>query len=125
MKRILLVLWLFLAGCEGFSPLVQLGVYWYEGEARKYYATERVALAGAARAALGELGLAVEREEERNGETRMWAGRGVFVRLTGAGVGVTRMGVRVRVFGDRPLAEMVFRHVDRQPGVVDVAWRGR
>jgi len=32
---------------------------------------------------------------------------------------VTKLSIRVNTWGDRPYAEMIFRHVDREEGVKD------
>jgi hypothetical protein len=138
------------AGCQSFNPvgpLIQVGIMWKNGEAHKYYNTEQAALVAALKAALAELDLPVAEEwTTADGAVHLTAGGKVFV-SDDAGPGVlgrkpvrvefrsadrfhievtpvrprtTLLSIRVNVFGDRPYAELIYRHVDGRPGVVQV-----
>lgn len=131
-------------GCQGFNPvgpIISLGIYWKNGEAVKYYNTDQRTLVNALKASLQELDIPVNEETERDGTVVIRAGGAVFVGDAGGPLDhkprtvhlrqedrfkikvsavkpkTTKLSIRVNTFGDRPYAEMVFRHVDAQPGV--------
>lgn len=109
-------------GCEGINPLgpiLQIAVMWKQGEATKYYNTEQRQILAATRAAFEELGLPITSESEDGRTINMMVGDDdqFKVKVVAVRDKVTKLSIRVNTFGDRPYAEMVFRHVDKQDGV--------
>lgn len=111
-------------GCQYFNPigpLFSLGVMWYDGEAKKYYNTDQKTIDASVKFALKELEIPFT-EEKTDGNT-------ISIRAGGNGEDrfkikivmvkphTTRLAIRVNIMGDKPYAEMIFRHVDNQPGV--------
>jgi hypothetical protein len=138
-KRVLLLLSLTFcfatAGCEFFNPIgpmIQLGIYWYEGEAHKYYATDQPTIDKALRSALNEVAIPINSEETKGDTIYLRAGGKMVtekrlmhsvsedrfkIKVTKVNEKVTKLSIRVNVFGDKPFAELIYRHVDQQPGV--------
>ncbi len=119
---ILIALLLPLAGCGPFNPvdpLINIGIMWFEGEAVKYYNTDEATLERALKGALKELDLAVTKEERKGDTFYVTAGDKArfHIKLTTVRFTTTKLSIRVNVMGDKPYAEMVYRHVDAQPGV--------
>lgn len=122
MKKWLLILALF-TGCELISvvgPIAQLGIMWVEGEAQKYYNTDQLALHGAVKTALSELDLKITEEETKGDTIYIKAGdKDRFkIKIIAVRERTTKLSVRVDFMGDKPYAEMLYRHVDAQQGVV-------
>ena len=118
----LFLLCLFLLGCASFdpiSPLIQIGVYWMEGEAHKYYHTEQSVLLPALRATLIELDLSIFKEEQKGDTTYIKAGDDdrFKIKVHAVRAETTKVSIRVNTFGDKPYTEMIYRHLDAQPGV--------
>lgn len=114
------------AGCEGFNPvgpLLQLGIFWYQGEAHKYYHTGRDVAVSGVKASLDALDLPVQSEREDGDSVYLQAGgqgdKRFKIRIKRVKDQTTMVSVRVNVFGDRPYAELLFRNLDRQPGMRD------
>jgi hypothetical protein len=111
-------------GCEFINPIgpiTSIGIMWFEGEASKYYNTDQATTLKALKQALKELELTVT-EERVDGKTTH-----VYVKEKGADKfhckviyvkpHTTKVYIRVNVMGDKPYAELVYRHIDSQPGV--------
>lgn len=149
MRKLLLVVAMLLgvvAGCEFLNPIgpaIQLGIYWMEGEAHKYYnADQKTTLAGL-KASLAELEIPVTEETESDGVVHLRAGGKMFVsddtgprrlgfkaekvelkgedrfkiKVTVVKPRTTKVSIRANVFGDKPYCELIYRTLDRQPGV--------
>lgn len=111
-----------LSGCEMFNPIgpiIQIGIMWKQGEATKYYNTDQATLLKATKDALTELDLPVTREEADGHTVYLRAGTDdrFKVKVTHVNNKVSKLSIRVNVMGDKPFAELVFRHVDGKPGV--------
>lgn len=113
-------------GCQFINPIgpiIQLGVFWMEGEAHKYYNADQATVHRAVKDSLSELGLPLIREEVKGGTIHIRAGDDdrFKIKIVSVKPKVTKLSIRVNVFGDRPFAELIYRHVDRKPGVQDFA----
>jgi hypothetical protein len=131
-----------MTGCEMFNPigpLIQLGIYWKEGEAHKYYQTDHDTLYRSTLAALKDLDIPVNSEEKDGNTIYIRAGGKVAVSDEGGprGAGpvnlqsddrfkirvvkvnekVSKLSIRVNTFGDKPFAELVYRNIDARPGI--------
>lgn len=111
-------------GCASLNPigpLMQIGVYWQQGEAHKYYNTDQETIHQAVRNVLeSELGIPILSTERETNYIQLNAGDDdrFRIRIYRVREKVTRLSIRVNIFGDRPYAEMIYRHVDKQSGVV-------
>lgn len=110
------------AGCNfvaPIGPIIQLGVMWVEGEAHKYYNTDQETIHQATLAALQELDLVVNKEEEKDDMIYINAGdKDRFkIKIYAVREKTTKLSVRVDLMGDKPYAEMLYRHVDKQKDV--------
>lgn len=133
-----------MSGCEMFNPigpLIQLGIYWKEGEAHKYYQTDHDTLYRSTLAALKDLDIPVNGEERDGNTVYIRAGGKVAVSQQGGALGtdpvtvklqsddrfkikvikvnekVSKLSIRVNTFGDKPFAELVYRNIDARPGI--------
>ncbi len=122
MKRAVLIMALIL-GCYGcnyinpITPIVQLGIYWYEGEAQKYYACSQPEVIQALRNVLEELKLPVTSESVDGNVFRMDAGDDdkFKIKVTAVREGVTKLAIRVNIMGDKPYAELIYQEIEKQP----------
>lgn len=116
---------LLITGCEIFNPIgpiIQIGVMWINGEANKYYNTEQTPIIRAVKDVLDELDMPIQKEEENGAVYYIQAGdKGsdrFKIKVTAVRHNVTKLSIRVNTMGDKPYAEMIYRHVDRQPGII-------
>jgi hypothetical protein len=112
-------------GCEFIAPIgpiVQLGIMWVEGEAHKYYNTDQETIHQATLVALKELDLVVNKEESSNDGETIYINAGdkdrFKIKIHAVREKTTKLSVRVDIMGDKPYAEMLYRHVDKQKDVV-------
>jgi hypothetical protein len=124
MRYLVLVLFCLMGfvGCQyvnPFTPIVQIGIYWIEGEAHKYYDTDDKTMQTAVKAVLKELTLPVIHEQQYEDYYYILAGdQNKFkIKIRPVREKVTKLSIRVDTFGDKPYAELIYRHVDKQPGV--------
>lgn len=113
-------------GCELFNPIgpiIQIGIYWLEGEAHKYYATDQQTLHQATKTVLAEFKLPILNESVKGNTIHMKAGDGdkFKIKIVAVRQGVSKLSIRVNTFGDKPYAEMIYRHIDKQPGIQQFA----
>lgn len=120
-------------GCDIFNPIgpiIQLGVFWSQGEAHKYYNTDQDTMVSAVKATLRDLDFAILEEGPYDDYYWIKATDGSQVSVNGemveshfkikvreVKVNITKLSIRVNTFGNRPYVEMIYRHVDKQPGV--------
>ncbi len=109
-------------GCQFFNPIapiVQLGIYWKEGEATKYYAVNQDELATATKKALAKFTLPIISESEKDRTISIKAGDDDKFKIKVIAVrdNVSKLCIRVNTFGDRPYAELLYRFIDEQPEV--------
>lgn len=115
-------------GCQWFNPIgpiIQLGILWKDGEAHKYYNTDQKTLEAATRKALADLNMTVQGQDAGEGPAISLRagtdGRTLKIRIASVNDRVSKLSIRVNIMGDKPLAELVYRHVDQQPGVKQFA----
>jgi len=111
-------------GCEMFNPIgpiIQLGVMWYEGEASKYYNTDQETIHIAVKKVLNDLEFPITKETNEGDYIYIIADADDRFKIKVREVrhNVTKLSIRINTWGDRPYAEMIFRHVDREPKVID------
>lgn len=136
MKRFFLTLMLCLpligfTGCEVVpfvSPIVTGVVMWYEGEAHKYYYEEPSTLYRSTKLALKELGHPITKDEtNRNGNYYIVAGDDdkfkITIRKVKPHIGEVKM--RINFMGNKPYAELVYKHIDNNLNTIDFDDQGR
>ena len=121
-KLMMVILLVTVAGCNliaPIGPIIQLGIMWIEGEAHKYYNTDQETIHRATLAALKELDLVINKEEEKDGTIYINAGDAdrFKIKIYAVREKTTKLSIRVNIMGDQPYAEMVYRHVDDQKDV--------
>ena len=121
---ILVGMMLLTTGCDLFNPIgpiIQIGVMWMNGEAHKYYNTEHEPLIKATKDVLNDLKMPIQSEELDGNVYYIVAGdKGedrFKIKVTSVKENVTKLSIRVNIMGDRPYAEMIYRHVDEIPGI--------
>jgi hypothetical protein len=123
-----------MAGCELFNPIgpiIQIGMYWVEGEAHKYYNTDQATITTAVKTVLDDLQFTILEEEAIDDYYWIKATDGSKVSINGEMVeshfkikirevkhNITKLSIRVNTFGNRPYVEMIYRHVDKHPKVI-------
>ena len=119
----------FSAGCDYINPLdpiIQLGVFWVQGEANKYYNSDQETMIRATKDTLHELDFVIL--EEWPEEDYYWIKASDMasldspdshfkIKIREVKERLTKVSVRVNVFGNKPYVEMLYRNIDRQPGV--------
>lgn len=126
LASLMLGLALFTTGCSLLNPLstiIDIGIFWYEGEANKYYACPQQELHSATKAVLAEFQLPIKKEYTKNQTVHIKAGdKDRFsIKVVSVRQNVSKLSIRINTFGDKPYAEMIFRHVDQQKGVKQFA----
>jgi hypothetical protein len=122
MRYVSVLLICLFAGCQyvnPFTPIIQIGIFWIEGEAHKYYDTDEKTMQVAVKAVLKELTLPIVHEQQYEGYYYILAGdKNKFkIKIRPVREKITKLSIRVDTFGDKPFAELIYRHVDKQPGV--------
>lgn len=121
-RLVLLAACLFGMGCQYFNPvgpIIQAGIYWIEGEGHKYYNTEEPILRQATLEVLEELKIPVVKEVDQQGYHFILAGDDdkFKIKVRPVRENITKLSIRVNTFGDKPFAELIYRHVDAKAGV--------
>lgn len=117
-------MFLLFVGCPllaPIGPIVDIGVFWLEGEAHKYYNTDQQTIYVSVQNVLNnELKIPIT-ENQKMGEY-IWIKAGdtdqFKIKIHHVRDNITKLSIRVNNFGDKPYAEMIYRHVDAQPGVI-------
>lgn len=127
MKKLLLVLMLCLPliGCQivpFVGPIVTGVIMWREGEAHKFYYEEPSTLYRSAKLAINELGYPIIKDEiQRNGNYYIVAGDDdkfkIIIRKIKPHIGEVKM--RVNFMGNKPYAELVYKHIDNNLNTID------
>lgn len=121
-KKFLLATCLFFAGCAimaPIAPIVSLGIMWVNGEAAKYYATDIDIVHQATKNVLDEFKLKIIEEKAENNSVYIKAGDDDKFKITIVATreNVTKLLIRVNIMGDKAYAELLYRHIDEQPGI--------
>ena len=130
----LLSTFIFSAGCDLFnpiSPIIQLGVMWMEGEGHKYYNTDQETMHSAVKNVLQDLDFPIIKEtnegdyiyiEASDKETQpgqVALASKFKIKIREVRHNVTKLSIRINTWGDKPYAEMIYRHVDDENDVKD------
>lgn len=113
-------------GCTALAPIgpiVSLGVAWVNGEASKYYASNLEEIHFATKNVLEEFDFQIAEEKiEENIVTILAGEEDKFkIKIVGVRENITKLSIRVNIMGDKPYAELIYRHVDKQPNVKQFA----
>jgi hypothetical protein len=121
-----------LVGCSYMNPigpLLQIGVYWLQGEAHKYYNTDQQTIIGAVKSSLAKLDLVILDEYNRDNyywikasdraSVSLGSREATFkIKIREVKERITKLSIRINTFGDREYAELIYRKVDVYPGVI-------
>lgn len=131
-RSLIFCLPLFFASCAVApfiaSPIVTGVVMWYEGEAHKYYYEEPSTLYRSTKLALKELGHPILKDEkQRNGDYYILAGDGDKFKITIRNVKshISEVKMRINFMGDKPYAELIYKHIDNNLNTIDFDPQGR
>lgn len=134
MKYLLGLLLLVLVGCElapFVGPMVNIGVWWVEGEAHKYYYSDEGTVEQALRTVLTDMEFDIKKDyADKDGVRHIVAdnkkdrqrGRdrradSFKIKVEPVRHDVTQLSIRVDFMGDKPYAELIYREIDRQTGI--------
>ena len=127
MKRftILFLLMLMTVGCtlNPVNPLgliLNVGIFWVNGEGHKYYKCDQSTLLDATRETVEELGMYIEKEESQKSYYYILARaekKTFKIKIRRMTNRVSRLSIRVNTFGDKPYAELFFEAVDNKRGI--------
>jgi hypothetical protein len=135
MMRFLTIFVLCLAlGCAAapfVSPLMQIGIMWVEGEAHKYYFSDKADVERAVRGVIKDMELDIKKDTvskdgiihlevdnkkmKKSGEDRrsdVWK-----IKIDPVRHNVTELSIRVDIMGDKPYAELFYKEVDKYKGI--------
>ena len=103
------------------APIMQLGIFWYQGEATKYYNNEAPEVYAALKDVLEELEMPIISDEIKGGVYHITAGDGdndkFNIKIDGVRKHVAKLSIRVNFMGDKPYAELIYRMVDKRSGI--------
>jgi hypothetical protein len=122
----ILSLFLINFSCNYFNPvgpIIQLGIRWYEGEAHKYYASSQEKIHYALKDALKKFSFPIIEERVDSGTIHIKAGDDdrFKVKISEIRSNVTKLSIRVNTMGDKPFAELIYRHIDNMPEIEQFA----
>ena len=112
-----------MVGCQfmgAIGPIISVGVMWMNREAHKYYNTELDDMKIAVHDVLDELEMPIN-DERMSGEIQVIKcgdNDRFTISLNPVRHNVTKVSILVNLLGDKPYAEMIYRHIDAQDGVV-------
>lgn len=124
MRRLFLIaaLCFGMIGCDYISPIgpiISIGIFWMNREAHKYYDTPAEDMYPAVRQALNELEMVVD-EDYMNDNTRVIVideNDSFRIKIIPVRHNITEIVILVNTLGDKPYAELIYRHIDDQLGV--------
>ena len=133
MRYILALLLALFVGCQFapfVSPIIQLGIYWVEGEAHKYYYNDEKTIESGLRAVLRDMELPIVKDYEQDGVRYIVANNvldhknkrdrqqdSFSIKIDPIRHNVTQLSIRIDFMGNKPYAELIYREVDKQAGV--------
>lgn len=128
MKKLifLLVLSLFVTGCQ-FSPLALVApivtgvIMWSNGEATKYYDGDVETICRCTRLSLREMNLPISRDEATKNGYYIVAGKDSQFKIKVESIqpNIAKVSMRINFMGDKPLAELVYKHIDQNLDVIE------
>jgi hypothetical protein len=130
MWRGVILFGILLASCQSFNPIgpaIQIGVYWLQGEAHKYYRADSAVILKALKSSLQELEIPILGEEVRGDTVHLRAGgNGRFgpkgedrfqIKVRSVKGSTTKVSIRANVFGDKAYCELIYRRMDIKEGI--------
>lgn len=116
------LLCLFLSGCwlAAIGPILSIGIMWMEGEATKYYNSDQKTMVAAMHETLRELNIPLKNESDKKNTHYINAGDKAdrfSIKIYEVRKDVTKVCIRVDTMGDKPYAELIYRHLDQKNGV--------
>jgi hypothetical protein len=116
----------FLSGCAAapfiVTPIITGIIYWKEGEARKYYSEPSSLLHRAAIYALDDLNHEIKSDVKNTDKTyEILAGDEHKFKITIKNIkpNISEVKIRVDFLGDKPYAELLYKHIDAHTNTVE------
>jgi hypothetical protein len=115
----------FFVGCGAeilIAPIVSGIVMWSEGEATKYYDTDSKTLYHASKRVCKELEYTITRDDDpKNGQYYLIAGENnrFKITITEAQNDISSVKIRIDFMGDKPYAELFYKHLDEEISVIN------
>lgn len=119
-----LIFFLF-SGCDFVpfvGPVVSGVIAWKDGEAHKFYHEEISTLYASVKVALRELNYDITSDQiQKNGDYYLLAGQKdefkIYIRKVEPRI--TEVRIRVNFMGNKPYAELIYQHIDKNLNVVE------
>jgi hypothetical protein len=115
----------FFAGCGAemiIGPIISGIVMWKNGEATKYYDADSKLLYHASKRVCKELAYSIARDDEpKDGQYYFVAGENnrFKIKITEVQKDISSVKIRVDFMGDKPYAELFFKHLDEEISVIN------
>ena len=130
MRNLITVILIFsigiIGGCSDvflpISPIISAYVAWKEGEAHAYFATDRLSAYKATLRAVGDLGYnVIDDTVQSSGNHYVVVGSNDRFKIKVVQIEpyVTRISIRVNFMGDKPYAELIYKHLEGELDVID------
>ena len=116
---------IFFAGCGVellIAPIISGVVMWSEGEATKYYDTDSKTIYHATKRVCKELEYKIISDEEpENGKYYLVVGENNKFKITIAEAqkDISSVKIRIDFMGDKPYAELFYKHLDEEMSVIN------
>lgn len=131
-KQILLCLFMFffVSGCSFLflaSPIISGIILWKQGEAKKYYEDDYQVVLRAVKKTIKNYNLSILRQQNSKNEYVAIAGNGNRFKITVSkeSPSYTLVSIRINVFGDKQLAELIYKTIDDFINVVEYDYFGK
>jgi hypothetical protein len=117
-----IALCLSLVGCQFLAPIgpiISIGVFWMNREAHKYYNTPMSTMETSVRTVLKDLKMEIK-DDYKDGEIlhlKVAEDSKFHITVNPVRQNVTKVSILVDTLGNKPYAEMIYRHIDTQPNV--------
>lgn len=112
-----------LSGCAAVGavgPIVTGYITWKNGEAHKYYEYNNETIQRAIKKSLKALDIPNNKEEVKNDNYFILAGKNDRFKINIYTIepNITKLSIRVNFMGDKPYAELIYKHVDDNISVI-------
>ena len=123
----LLVILLLITGCQAVnpfslaSPIITGIIKWQEGEATKYYDGNLETVYKSVILTLKEMNLSINKNELSNNGYYILAGKNnqFKIKIKEEQPNIIKVSIRVNFMGDKPLAELVYKHIDKNLDIIE------
>lgn len=124
-NTLILIFCLFFTGCNGadilIGPIISGVVAWKDGEATKYYDVDSKTIYHATKRTCKELEYEITRNDKlEDGKYYLIAGKNNRFKISIKEVqdDITSVKIRIDFMGDKPYAELFYKHLDEEISVI-------